>query len=261
LVFVVLTLNDVIAPAGLRLTGSILNISIEPLYFSGVFIGAIFIIVFQRFFKIGLYNVLNLSFAFISMGFITSILSLEIKIFGVISLIFFGLSYILGLVNIYYLAGIMAKKFQSVTFYRVGITLSSLYYIIAIIFTGVLDKANDQNTVILTSFISVCILISFLFLTPYFIKNLCSGEWMDDSYRNDVTHDDRLTAKLKEYSLSPREIETCLKLLEGYTLRQIAVMMNISYPTVNTYCNSIYKKININSRTELLVLLQKYNIT
>ncbi len=47
-------------------------------------------------------------------------------------------------------------------------------------------------------------------------------------------------------------------LLEGYTMRQTAATLSLAYPTVNTYCVSLYKKLNINSRTELIVQLGEY---
>ena len=140
-------------------------------------------------------------------------------------------------------------KFKSVIFYRVGILLSSGYYFSAYFFTRILKGLNSKTTVVLMAFISISVLILFFLMTPFFIRYLSSGEWMDDSYREDVTYDNRLVSRLKELNLSPREIETCQKLLEGYTLRQIAVLLKISFPTVNTYCNSIYRKLKINSRT------------
>ena len=87
---------------------------------------------------------------------------------------------------------------------------------------------------------------------------LYSGEWIDDSYREDISQESRLEAKLKDYKLTPAEVEVCLLLLEGYTLRQISGMQSKAYSTINTYCTSIYRKLKINSRVELLLLLQEY---
>lgn len=263
LVFAILALNDVIAPAVIHAVKIRLGIPFEPLYFAGTLLGLGIILIFQKMRKSELYNILNLSFAFAVLGFMSSSFSLINRFYGGISFLFFGASYILGFVNIYYLAGFMAKKFQSVPFYRIGISLSSVFYFIAIFTTKFLDNLKNENfndTMVLSTFASVIILITFLFSTPFFIKNLSSGEWMDDTYRVDITHETRLAAKLKDYNLSPREIETCQKLLDGFTLRQIAAIMGISFSTVNTYCNSIYKKLKINSRTELVVMLKEYNL-
>jgi len=62
----------------------------------------------------------------------------------------------------------------------------------------------------------------------------------------------------RKYKLSNREIEVCKLLLQGFTMRQIAAILSLAYPTVNTYCTSIYRKLNINSRTELLLVFKEY---
>jgi len=54
-------------------------------------------------------------------------------------------------------------------------------------------------------------------------------------------------------SLSPREYETYLILLEGFTLRYAAEQMGVKYPTVNTYVNAIYKKLGVSSRAQLII--------
>jgi DNA-binding CsgD family transcriptional regulator len=64
----------------------------------------------------------------------------------------------------------------------------------------------------------------------------------------------------KKYRLTKREIEVCKLLLQGYTMRQISGILSLAYPTVNTYCTSVYRKLNINSRTELLLLFKDYNV-
>lgn len=261
LVFAVFTLNDVIAPTLISITLLKLNILFEPIYFMGIVSGAVLILLCQKIFYVSLYNMLNLSFVFAALGFVSSALSVLNGFYGTLSFLFFGLSYVLGFVNIYYLAGLMIKKFQSIFFYRILMTLLSVFYFLAIFAANlfmILKNEYYYETLAFSTFTSIVILIIVLFSTPFFIKNLNSEEWMDDSYRIDITHETRLNAKLKDFGLAPREIETCQKLLAGCTLRQIAALMGISFSTVNTYCNNIYKKLNINSRIELLVLLKEY---
>jgi DNA-binding CsgD family transcriptional regulator len=62
----------------------------------------------------------------------------------------------------------------------------------------------------------------------------------------------------RQYRMSNREIEVCKLLLQGYTMRQISGILSIAYPTVNTYCTSIYRKTNVNSRTELAQVFKEY---
>lgn len=60
-------------------------------------------------------------------------------------------------------------------------------------------------------------------------------------------------AEHKIETLTAREYETFLILIEGYTLRYAAEQMGVSYPTVNTYQTAIYKKLGVNSRAKLIL--------
>lgn len=65
-----------------------------------------------------------------------------------------------------------------------------------------------------------------------------------------LSYDEKL--KLIE-NLTPREKETFYILLEGYSLKETAKLLNVGYSTANTYQTAIYKKLNVNSRAELLI--------
>lgn len=54
-------------------------------------------------------------------------------------------------------------------------------------------------------------------------------------------------------SLTPREKDTFLLLLEGYTLKETANRLGIRYSTANTYQTSVYRKLHVNSRAELII--------
>lgn len=54
-------------------------------------------------------------------------------------------------------------------------------------------------------------------------------------------------------SLTPREKETFYILLGGYSLKEAAKKLDIRYSTANTYQTAIYKKLNVNSRAELII--------
>ena len=53
--------------------------------------------------------------------------------------------------------------------------------------------------------------------------------------------------------LTPREKETFLLLLEGYTLKETAHLLEIGYSTANTYQTAVYHKLHVNSRAELII--------
>lgn len=54
-------------------------------------------------------------------------------------------------------------------------------------------------------------------------------------------------------TLTKRERETCLLLLEGYTMKDTAEMLGIKYSTVNTHMTELYKKLAVGSRAELII--------
>lgn len=53
--------------------------------------------------------------------------------------------------------------------------------------------------------------------------------------------------------LTPRETEVFRLLLEGYTLQETANQLGVKYSTANTHMTSIYKKLGVNSRAELII--------
>ncbi|SMC69709.1 helix-turn-helix transcriptional regulator [Papillibacter cinnamivorans] len=54
-------------------------------------------------------------------------------------------------------------------------------------------------------------------------------------------------------SLTPREHDLFLLLLEGYTLKECAKQLSVKYSTANTHMTGIYKKLGVNSRAELII--------
>lgn len=258
LIFIVFALNDVIAPATLQQMNEFTKGQIESSYFNGILIGIGIVLLLQTLFSMNICTMLNLSFAFLTLGFLLDIVRIQYLGVGLLSAVCFGIAYSIAIVNIYYLAGFMIKKFQSIYFYRTGFLLSSVCYLASFIFVKLSGQGQEPVSSVMMAFISICIIILFFILSPFFIKMLYSGEWMDDTYRRDISQCSRIEAKLKDYKLTPAEIEVCCLLLEGYTLRQISGIQSKAYATINTYCTSIYRKLNINSRTELFLLLQEY---
>lgn len=61
----------------------------------------------------------------------------------------------------------------------------------------------------------------------------------------------------KEYKLSSRESEVAELLLRGYTLRQIGEKLLISHDTVRSHAKSIYRKLGIHQKQELIELAEK----
>lgn len=252
-VFMALALNDVLAPFAILQLSARLSLHLTSHYLLGIFSALCLLCLVQRRYHAGICAMLNGSFVLLSAGFVMVLAAQEYPLLAKLAAVLFGVSYAVGMVNIYYLAGIMAKKLRSVSFYRMGIVLSALYY-----FCGYGLLALLGSRTLLVSICAIASLLVFFLLSPILEKLLSSGEWIDDSYRPDVTFGTRLDEKLKEYRLSPKEAAVCRLLLEGYTLRQTAAMLGIAYPTANTYQTALYRKLSINSKAELLLLLRDF---
>lgn len=65
-----------------------------------------------------------------------------------------------------------------------------------------------------------------------------------------VTKDDR---QVRVEQLTPREHDLFLLLMEGFTLKESAKQLLIKYSTANTHMTSIYKKLGVKSRAELII--------
>lgn len=62
-------------------------------------------------------------------------------------------------------------------------------------------------------------------------------------------------------SLSPREQDVTAFVCLGYTNRQIAAQLGISPETVKDRLESVFRKFNVNKRTELRLLLSVWNFS
>ena len=54
-------------------------------------------------------------------------------------------------------------------------------------------------------------------------------------------------------NLTARERDAYLLLIEGFTLREVAKQLGISYSTANTHSTGVYRKLNVNTRAELII--------
>lgn len=104
---------------------------------------------------------------------------------------------------------------------------------------------------------------AFLLLSPALSRYLFLADWSGElravcmlSPQSGFPDRDDLgiqVSRLDGTNLSPREKQVALLLLQGMTLRQIAPELKLTPATVATYSKNIYKKLGINSRSELFL--------
>lgn len=228
---------------------------LEPIFYAGAVAGCAAYFAIYAFLRGNNHVAWNITFA----SFVTSMLLYLLSGQSVPAMAAFaallGVSSTMGMINMYYILGVIGKKYFSWKYVRVSVILIGLVGGVSGIALGKWVDSSPLGAGIAAAIFSAIVMVILLALSPWLTKVYFSGGWAEDSRLSDVN---KSMTRLDEYSLSKREKEICLLLLKGYTMRQAAYMLDISYPTVNTYCTSLYRKLNINSRTELLVLFKEY---
>lgn len=169
---------------------------------------------------------------------------------------FNGIASTMGMINMYYIVGVIGKKYNSLKYVRFSVLFIGIGGgVFGVAFGNMLLNASAKTLSAVVIAVSCAVVLVLLVISPALSESYFNDEWAKDSCRKDV--DNEKLYRYAAYHLSAREIQVCRLLEEGYTLRQTAAMLRLSYNTVNTYCTSIYRKMNINSRIELVNLLKK----
>jgi len=199
----------------------------------------------------------NISLALVSFGLLCNAFRAESQQMPTLFGVLLGAGNTIGMINIYYIIGVVGKKYNSMRYLKLSIVLIGVCGgLSGIVLGNIIHNTNTSMIAFVASIISVSILMLFMILSPLFAREQYYNEWGRDSEMTEI--DNEQMYLFKEYRLSKREIEVCKLLLEGYTLRQISAILSIAYSTVNTHCTYAYRKLNINSRTELILLFKDY---
>ena len=102
--------------------------------------------------------------------------------------------------------------------------------------------------------ISVILFVVFLMLSPAYSSYLFSADWSDDLRRLTMSQAKKQmeqTDLFHNFKLTPREKEIAILLMQGYSIKQIAVDIGISFDTAKYHIKNLYKKLDISSRYEL----------
>ncbi len=77
----------------------------------------------------------------------------------------------------------------------------------------------------------------------------------DGSQGSSIFSETQWTAIARSLSFSPREFEIVKYIFDDESEEGIALGLDISRHTVHSYLNRLYRKIGVNSRTQLLVCI------
>lgn len=201
----------------------------------------------------------NITFSFFAMGLFCNSFMDQIPGLVVPFAILLGIGNGIGMINVYYILGVVGKKYNSMRYLRLSIIFIGICGGVSGIAVGnFIHNRKTFRVSMIASMVSVAVMLLFIMLTAVVSQSQYYDDWAKDSEKTDI--DNEQLYLFKKYCLSKRELEVCKLLLQGYTLRQISGILSIAYSTVNTYCTSLYRKLEINSRTELLLLFKEYSL-
>lgn len=241
----------------LNITAASSGASVFTGYYIGGLAGCLVYVLVYAFTKKAFIWLGNITFSSITVGLLFHAFSPQAPGFAIPFSVFLGLGSTIGMINMYYIIGVIGKKYDSMRYIRMSILVVGLLGGVSGIVVGNrLSRAGTFEISISASIVSVLVMIAFMFISPIMERTDYLNSWGLESNHTEVGGE-RL-ALFKPYALSKREIEVCDLLLQGYTLRQTSGILSIAYPTVNTYCTSAYRKLGINSRTELLLKFKEH---
>lgn len=199
----------------------------------------------------------NVTFSSIAMGLFCNAFASSIPSMGYVFAVLLGIGCTVGMINVYYILAVVGKKYNSMRYLRLSILLIGVCGgVTGVVIGNLINKINSDQISIISSLIAAAFMLLFLVLSPFLSQAQYFEDWAKDSGKMEI--DSGKDAIFHQYHLTKREVEVCKLLLEGYTLRQISALLSIAYSTVNTYCTSSYRKLNINSKTELIMLFKDY---
>lgn len=242
----------------LNLNAVSMDIPVLKWYYAGGILGCLLYILIYGHSRNSIHMSWNITFGTITMGLLCNGLMLSDYRIEAASSLFIGTGSSIGMINMYYMLGVIGKKYNSIRYVRFSILFIGICGGLAGIIAGnMIYNANAPYISVASSIAGSAVMIVILIISPVLSQTYYKDEWVGDTEKTEI--DNEHGAMFKKYGLSRRETEVAKLLLEGYTLRQISVIISISYSTVNTYCTSIYRKLNINSRSELFILFKDYD--
>ena len=194
----------------------------------------------------------NITFASVMMGLLCNALSVQAPGLALVFAVLLGVGCTVGMINMYYIIGVVGRKYDSMRYVQLSIFLIGLCGGVVGLLTGnFISSSGVFGISVVASVASAAALILFILATPLMLQTGLAEDWDPDALP--PLPEEERPDWLQAYGLSKRELEVCRLLLQGYTLRQAAAILSLAYPTVNTYCTGAYRKLGINSRAELLL--------
>ena len=169
----------------------------------------------------------------------------------------YGLGDSLGYIIIFYLCAGAIKQSKSLKMFRLYCVVFFFeYFIISRIFSFYFNYFDIENISLAFGVVLVLVSLCFFFM-PFIQKRLFEADWTDGLYLRDMgefsfvfVETERLNAK-EQLNLTVREEEVFTMLLQGKAPKEIGYILKVSYDTVLFHQKKLYRKLGIQSRSEL----------
>jgi DNA-binding CsgD family transcriptional regulator len=165
--------------------------------------------------------------------------------------------YDIGWIAALYMLASAQRRFAS---YKLLKQCTAIFVIVSPITTlsdELTELAFPGQITTVTLFYILAIALAFLMVSPYTHKYLFNAKWIDEMNKLDMTlyadayKEVERVDKENTFGLTPREMEIFTLLLSGAPFKQISATLEISDNTVRFHSKNLYRKLNIQSRTEL----------
>lgn len=226
------------------------------LFGTGGTLGAVIYVIVQLLFKRSIWHVWNMYFVLLTASF--ALMQTDTgSVFYCMGSFLCGLCTIGYAASFYTFGGVM-KKFGSPIVFKKFMCCACLPSLIfAFTIMGMLQFYMPEYIPLVSIVAAATCLMLYVLLSPLFQKYLFAADWFDDYHKYDMTAiaaEVEQTDYLRGYNLTPREKEVCVLLLSGFSRKQIGIELHISHATVGFHCTSLYKKLDINSLSELFAM-------
>lgn len=160
----------------------------------------------------------------------------------------------MGYIAAYYLLGCVFKKHGDFRIFKLCLVIILPVSMISYVIPGAISAYQPDLLPLAATLTSGIVFIIFILMSPAYSKYLFYAEWSDDFRSIDMTETTRQIEQsdiLENLKLTPREKEVAAFLLHGKDAKQIAEGLGISVHTANFHIKNLYRKLNINNRSEL----------
>jgi DNA-binding CsgD family transcriptional regulator len=200
------------------------------------------------------------------------LLFLALSLFGLGALMFdstvtnlsgsfaYGLGEGLGYIIIYYLCGGAIKKSKSLKIFRLYCIVSFVeYFFISGALSLVFDRIELPNHNLAFAIMLVLCCVCFM-LIPLMQKKLFERDWTDGIQLQDMAEFAQPLAETEaindkdNLNLTDREREIFTMLLKRMSPKDIGYILKISHHTIDFHRRNLYRKLGIQSRSELFAL-------